>query len=343
MIGVRLASAHDIAFVLRQTPAGDGAWDPIRVTLDPDAPHDWLLVVDDAPAGLETRVPPARRILALTEPPAIRRYPARFLAQFGVVAGAATPPGFRGARIGEHALLPWYYGVAFREGARRTVRDWPALAAGPPGDVRERAGLVSAVTSTKRVTANQIRRLRLLDRLAGALGPRLALFGRGFAEIADKAAGIDGYRYHLVLENNLDPGFWTEKLADAILGGAFPIVAGGGDLARWFDPAGFAAIDPRRPRAAVAAVEALLADDPVARPETRRAMAENRRRLMEERQLFPVIARHVAEAPRPGDPPLDRPVPIRRVGKDLGARLSRATRRPRLALAGLAIALAERG
>lgn len=332
---VRLVSAHDLRFLLRQTPAGDGLWGSLRVTTGPDPAHDWLLVVDAPPKGLTSDLPGERRIVMLTEPPAVRDYPLAYLAQFGTVIGPAAPPGFTGRVIGGHPCMPWFYGLGLAAGAEpRILRDWATLWAGPASP---RTGLISAVCSTKLRTPDHIRRLRFLRLLGGTLGTDLTVFGRGFRPLGDKAEGIDGFRYHLVLENNLDPGFWTEKLADAILGGAFPIVAGGGGLSRWFDPAGFAEIDLRRPRASVEQVKALLAADPAAKPEVQAAMAANRERLMTRHQLFPVLAASLDTAA-----PRRLPAAITLHGP-AGRRHGAMMRPLRLAVARLVIALTERG
>jgi hypothetical protein len=338
-----LCSNRDVRWMLRQTPGGDGAWGPLRVTCDPADPHDWLLMVDCPPEGFVTRVPPERRI-AMVEPRDVRDYPRAFLDQFGAVIGPEPPRGFAGAMIAGQPCMPWFYGLRIAPGGPvEAARDWAALARGPALPVEARPGLLSAVCSTKTITSNQLRRLRFVRRLKARLGDRFTLFGRGFAALDDKAEGVDGFRYHLVLENNLIPGFWTEKLADAILGGAFPIVAGGGGLARWFDPAGFLEIDLRAPRAAEAALLALLDHDPIADPAIRGAMTENRRRLMEEHQLFPALARFTADPARAAAPTLAAPVPLAPPRRGPAERLARAARPLRLAGARLAMALTERG
>jgi len=51
-------------------------------------------------------------------------------------------------------------------------------------------------------------------------------FGRGFQPIDDKMEAILPYRFHLVLENSVLPNYWTEKLADAYLGWAYPVYLG---------------------------------------------------------------------------------------------------------------------
>ncbi|TAK49870.1 MAG: hypothetical protein EPO23_01190 [Xanthobacteraceae bacterium] len=334
MTTIRVTSSHGVRSLCRQSPDGDGVWRGIRFVFDDatrprdDQGADWLVAYDEPAAGCMTRVPVARRILFITEPPSIKRYPSDYLARFGTVVSPFSQPGYAGRLVRQQAGLGWFYGADIGGAA-------PAGVSGPLGwsdlvavnqDAWPRRGLISAVCSAKTMNLNHVRRLRFLRMLKDALGDELVVFGRGFAPIADKAEGIDGFRYHLVLENSLEDNGWTEKLADPILAGVFPIVAGAPNLARDFDPAGFALIDTRRPRAAVRAVRKLLADDPASRAGP--AMAANKRRLMEHHNFFAICARLLDDPERAGAPLHPEPVPLPRSKRR--SRLRRAFRVPGL-------------
>ncbi|WP_306031157.1 hypothetical protein [Stappia sp. MMSF_3263] len=350
---VQLSTAHAFDLLLRQSPQGDGRWEDIDVRLGADAggEADWLIVFDHPARDLTTSLPRERRIVFLPEPASIKHYDPQFIAQFGVAFTASPLPDFDGIAIHTQPLTPWFYGAGIGASAQTTARkSYTELAAGPiagegaggRGEEGARA-LLSAVCSTKTLNRNQVRRLRFLRRVKATLGARLDIYGRGFQEIADKAEGLDGYRYHLVLENNLDPHCWTEKLADPLLAGVYPIFAGGPDLEAYFDPLGFTAIDITRPDSALAGIVRVLAEDPVSRPEVRGAMRENRRRLMEEHQFFPVLA---AELSRLGPAPatrLEAPVPVRPPVKPPLHRLTRAFRPLRILADKAHVALVERG
>lgn len=322
MTTIRVTSIHDVKAFCRQTPGGDGLWRGVRFVFDdPARPDDdqgagWLVVYDEPANGCRTRVPAERRVLFITEPPSLKRYPLDYLARFGTVVSPFPQPGYAGRLLRQHAGMSWFYGSGVGgTGAAGVPLAWRDLAA-VNQERLPRRGLVSAVCSTKTMNLNHVRRLRFLRLLKEALGDDLTVFGRGFAPIADKTEGIDGFRYHLVLENSLEEHGWTEKLADPILAGVFPIIAGAPNLARDFDPAGFALIDTCRPRAAVRAVQKLLADDPAAHAGP--AMAANKRRLMEEHNFFAICARlagaHEPVAPLAAAPePLPRPKKISRL------------------------------
>lgn len=221
------------------------AWPWLRQTEDGSGPHGGRALcpggqgrqhslaggLDEPPAGAATRVPRERRVLFVTEPPEIKRYPRSYLGQFGTVI---SPYAFRGvesrALLLENPCLNWHYGVATGHGAPVS----PALRR--LGDIENlpvppKSKKCSVICSTKTATEAQRRRIRFVQRLKDILGDDLDVFGRGFRPVSDKAEAIAPYAYHLVLENNYIDNFWTEKLADAWIGWALPLYLGAPNLA----------------------------------------------------------------------------------------------------------------
>ena len=282
---VQLTSNNNLEFFFRQTPKGDGIWGNNQFDLVDGRHHaDWLVAYDEPNKICETVLPRERRILFRTEPKSIKYYSADFLNQFGAVVSIDDNPSFDGQTILSQVALPWMYGLDFER--PQEAYQWDALAA-------DRAvphkGELSVVCSTKNMNINQSRRIRFLSMLKEALGDRITLYGRGFRPIADKREAIDGYRYHLVLENNLLKDGWTEKLADPILGGVFPISAGSPNLGDYFNPEGFASIDITKPRQAVAKVLDILDRDLAMKAGA--AMKENKQRLMQQNNFFSLCSR----------------------------------------------------
>lgn len=345
MTVIQLATAQTFDFLLRQSRDGDGRWGGIRLVPGSGTGEgaDWLVVYDQPPRGLATRLPRARRIVFLPEPVSIKHYDPAFISQFGIAVTSSPLPGFDGEAFHMQPSSPWFYGAGLGASAGGMPRlGFAELAAREVPCAPER-GLISAVCSTKTLNRNQVRRLRFLRRAKAALGARLDIYGRGFREVADKAEGLDGYRYHLVLENNLDPHCWTEKMADPLLAGAYPIVAGGPELEGYFDPLGFTALDITRPDTALKTLLAVLEADPVARVEVQEAMRENRRRLMEEHQVFPVLDRLVAGRGEGAPSLLAEAEPIRPPARAPYRRLTQALRPLRRVADRLHLALFERG
>ena len=264
--------------------------DGLRFSIDDADEADWLVQPFYVSWPVETRVPLERRILLITEPRA--RLSAAYLNQFGVLVSPYNLPGFAGSWYRSHAALSALFGLEPSGEAWRANLDYTALMTLP---VPEKRDAISVVTSRKSILPGHRRRLRFLRHLAGVLGPRLEIHGEGFRRIADKADAILPCRYHLVLENTIMRSYWTEKLTDAWLGYAFPIVSGPPDLARWFPRESFVSIDIDDPAPAAKIVLATMKEG--VSPERFAAILEARRRVMTEERLCPLIARVIAARP----------------------------------------------
>jgi hypothetical protein len=154
---------------------------------------------------------------------------------------------------------------------------------------------ISVVCSTKAKLPRQRARLRLIERLRQAFPDSVDVFGRGFRSIGDKAEAIAPYRYHLALENNDCPHFWTEKLADAYLGYSLPIFSGCRNVTDYFPEDSMVPLfDIEDHERAEAEIGRLLEKDPWAErlPSIRVARTE----LIERQNLFSIISRLTSAA-----------------------------------------------
>lgn len=293
---------HDL--LRMQCPDPDAAIGGVRFGDHDPKESDWLVCYGDFTRAIETRIPRKRRILVITEPKEIRQPSRAFLEQFGVLVGPGSFPSFRGTHIASHGALIWFYALRDITPTGATLaHDFAALSA-MPRPAKEAA--ISVVISRKTITPMHRQRLAFVERLKGALGERLKIYGSGFTPISAKAEVIDPYAYHLALENNAIDGFWTEKIADAYLGHAFPIYAGCRDLGDYFPAGSYLPIDYARSDEAIGAIKALL--DAPEDPQRLAAVAEARRRLLNEHTLFALIARVVrALAPDAQGPRLATP------------------------------------
>jgi len=305
MIDVALYSEHAYPGWLRQTPDGDGRWGDARFHLNARAVGaGWLVVYDDVRTVVRTDVPAERRILVVSEPPGVKTYLPGYAAQFGTVLSPMPIDGYAGRHVRGQTGLPWWFGLAFEPGrpVPRVRYDFAALRDLPVGNKRP---CLSAVVSTKSLTPRHRQRVDFVVALGQRLGDRFVLFGRGFAVIGDKADAILPFSHHLVIENNDEDGFFTEKLADSLLGWSVPLFSGCRDIGRYFDPGAIEPIDIDAP-GAMDRIEAILRE-PVG-PARIASLAAARRRILHEHNLFALLARVTAEAPRP--PALPRSMAI---------------------------------
>ena len=93
---------------------------------------------------------------------------------------------------------------------------------------------LSTVCSTKQMSHTvHAKRLEFVMALRNAM-PELQVFGRGINPISEKSEAMDAYRYHIAIENHIEPGHWTEKLSDCFLAGCLPLYFGDPDYAAAF-------------------------------------------------------------------------------------------------------------
>ncbi|MTI16490.1 hypothetical protein E1162_04465 [Rhodobacteraceae bacterium RKSG542] len=285
---IQLSSPHLGPWLFRQTPAGDGVWGDTRfIFAEESTPADWLVVYDRPDGQLNTRIPKERRILFLTEPPEIQQSSRQFMGQFGVVCSPFPCKSLRGSKvIPVQPALPWFYGLSFDPASPpSSSAGWEEMLATPPNP-DERPLEISAICSTKCISKEQVRRLRFLEVLKKRLGERLQIFGRGFRPLPEKTPILLSSRYHLALENSRHPHYWSEKLADAILAGAFPLYNGGQLANRYFDGRGFLSIDTSAPQHSADVIERCLDQNVASLPDALTAMTENKQRLLFRYNIF---------------------------------------------------------
>ncbi len=98
----------------------------------------------------------------------------------------------------------------------------------------EKRAMCSLIASAKRSQPGHRLRHRVVE-WARASGADIDVMGMGYRPIADKAEGLAPYRYSVVIENVREPGYFSEKLVDALLCGTVPIYWGAPDIGRFFD------------------------------------------------------------------------------------------------------------
>ena len=285
---------------LRQFPGSTPLWEDCEFLLDRSATRfDWLVVYNDLPADRTAEClacPRERTLLVTTEPSSIKAYGRAFTAQFGHVltsqAEWALP--HRG-RIFSQPALQWYYGI----GPERLL-GYDEMAAHPP---LRKAAMIATVCSAKRQGHTLHRKRFEFTRRLQELLPELEVFGHGVRPIGDKAESLDSYRYHVAVENFIGPHHWTEKLSDAFLGATLPFYCGCPNAGDYFPEESFIPIDIRDPAGAAQIIRKAMRDG--AYEKRLPHILEARRRVLEEYNIFAVLARLIADrttGPEPSPP-----------------------------------------
>ena len=327
---------------MRQTEDGNGAMGRVQFVLAPPATRSfsslptsaetssaWLVVFDEAPAGFSTTVPRERRILFVTEPPEIKKYPRSYLGQFGTVVSPYDLRGVeRRSMVISNPCLSWHYGVERSSG--KNISKFCSLNELRTFPMPEKTGLISVVCSTKTATSAQRARLALVRMLKERLGDALHVYGREFNPVDDKMSAIAPYKYHVVLENNYLDNFWTEKLSDAWLGWALPLYLGAPNLGAVCPAPGFVSLPAGNLEACAQRILSAIKNR---LGEARQAeLAQCRNWILETTNVFARTARMMETAPDycRRQPALGRPEPIFGSGRDDVAAMYRQVRGERL-------------
>ncbi len=285
---------------IRQFPGNQPVWGNCRFVFDREARnYDWLVIYNDlprpephSPDGELLACPRGRTILLAPEPSSVRTYGSAFLAQFGIVVTYQEPWAISHPNlIFSHAGEYWFYGlsethaVSYDELTRR----------GPSPKER----LISTVCSSKRQRHTMHHdRYDFTQRLAAAL-PELAVFGHGVRNMADKAEALDPYRYHVAIENQTCPHYWSEKLADAFLAFTLPFYCGCPNVADYFSPECLIPIDIADFDGSLATIREAMATNQYEKRLP--AIIEARRRVLDEHNLFALLHRIIRDHdPGPG-------------------------------------------
>jgi hypothetical protein len=304
--------AGDMTRWRRQLPDVEPAWGICRFLLDPDArDYDWLVVYDDLPpesaaaqrskTRLRSELLACARehtLLITAEPSTIKVFSRDFLAQFGCILTSQEPWAVPHPDVTfSQPALCWFYGVPFDplQGQLKTydeIRDNPPLA---------KHHVLSTVTSNKRMgyTTHRLR-YDFVRRLADVV-PEFDLYGRGIRPVNDKAEALDGYRYHLAIENFVGPHHWTEKMADAFLGCTVPLYHGAPNADAYFPPESFIAVDITDFDGTLERIRQAIAGNEY--EQRLPHVLEARRRVLEQYNIFAVIEREITRRHDPGRAP----------------------------------------
>jgi len=141
--------------------------------------------------------------------------------------------------------------------------------------------------------------MSFLDRLLDTEPELLDLYGRGEfsgphykGEIEDKWDGLVNYRYSLVIENYSGPNYFSEKLSDALLAWCMPIYWGCTNLSEYLPEDSFVRIDIEDEDAPQQVREIVESD---IREQNLDAIAEARRLILEEYQIWPTVERAIED------------------------------------------------
>lgn len=292
MILVKTTTTDPRIPIARQTPGSSGIWGECQFLINKDVSEcDWWVVMENLPKEETARCPKENTILVMGETAETKTYNPKFLNQFGKIITCQRNTGHPNPIYYEQGQ-GWMVG---HMGGRSGVDPKDFHKHFIPYDALkaithfEKKKLLSVFSSGKNRTEGQKKRLAFIELLKKHFGNTIDVFGVYERFVKDKWEGIADYKYHIVLENSICNDYFTEKLSDAFLGGAYPIYYGCPNINDYFPKDALTAIDIAKPEQALETIERVMKNDIY---EKNHADIMNARNLvLDKYNIFAVLAR----------------------------------------------------
>ena len=225
----------------RQFPKNIPEWDGWRFIFNAnDQDYDYLVVFDKISAPITISCNPQNVIHLATEPNIRRHYSGEYLNQFAwTIRQGNQGQGEQGA-IFHQPGLNWHVGWMPHKNNFDKILDFGQIM-----DLfnQPKTKLISIISSKITSTPQHQERLKFARKLKSHFGNKIDFYGRGIVTMDDKLEALRDYRFHVVLESCSRKHYFSEKLSDCILAGAFPIYYGCPNLDEYFDQNAYRRID----------------------------------------------------------------------------------------------------
>ena len=288
MLRIKLSTNFPEWPLIRQTPGRAGIWGDCQFLINQDiAECDFWVVYDDVLRPEATRCPPGNTLLITGEPPSVKTYSRRFLAQFGTVLTSHRNLSHPNV-VSRQQALPWMVGGRYLretgQWGKEYSKDYEELSALP---VVPKTKLLSVLSSSKTITPGHERRLAFVGALKQWFGEEIDVFGRGIRDVEDKWDAIAPYKYHVVIENGQFPDYWTEKLSDTLLAGSYPLYAGCPNISDYFAKDTLTPLDLTDFEGSLQAITAAIENNRY--ETTAQARQDAKTQVLNEYNLFPML------------------------------------------------------
>ena len=289
MIFIKISQAASDKDFNRQLPKGDFFWKDCHFFINEAIKEAdfWVVCYQRLPGKKETcYVAPENTIYVTWEPDSVWHFSKGFLNQFGKVISCQKHLSHHNV-VNDQPGLAWHIGMVRKDGINiynKTYDDFMSLSP-------DKTKLISVISSNKSFSKGHRERIAFVEKLKAHFGDQLDVFGRGIRPFGDKWDVIAPYQYHICLENCAQPYYWSEKLADAYLGEAFPFYYGCTNISDYFEEDSYRAIDILKPDQAINIIEKSLLDNLA--NSNRPAVKKSKLKVLNEYNFFELVHKHI--------------------------------------------------
>lgn len=289
MLRVKLSYPDTNWPILRQTPGGNGIWGNCQFFVNDECDeYDFWVVYEGIKTKETAKCRKENTILITAEPPGVKTYHKKFLKQFGTIMTFRTDIKHQNI-IKSQPALPWMVGGKYIKETNtwenEFSKDYDELSTNKDDITKNK--LLSIILSKKTFSEGHLRRDLFIGELKKTLGDDLDVFGIGFEPIKDKWDGIAPYRYYLAFENSSNKDYWTEKLSDCFLAGAYPIYYGCTNINDYFSNDCLTSIDITNIKESILTIKNIVYSDTYER--SIKSISDARNLVLNKYNLFPMI------------------------------------------------------
>lgn len=266
------------------SPHGAMEWQGIRFTEKNVRECDGVVVINTPRKPVTLKCPPENIVAIMQEAyhEGDSDYVDRGLGQYRYVITNHSPSekGTDTQIVFSHGALPWH--------VLKTYDELNAMTGPMPKEQ-----VISCVASNLSRWSGHRKRLEFVEYLKNFNDLGIDFFGKGTKFVEDKWDAIAPYKYSIVIENNDIDDYWTEKISDVYLGYALPFYFGCTNIDRYFPEDSYIWIDINDPAKAVETMKTAIENNEWEKRLD--AIVEARRRVLDEYNLLPTIAKFAKE------------------------------------------------
>lgn len=252
---------------------------------------DYIVVYEVIRNDISFRCKKGGLIFMSGEPEDSSPYCKKFLDQFDCILSSLKwykKPSLRHYQT----ALNYHYGKSY---AQNTFKyDYESLSNMP---IPVKAKDMSMMCSNKTMLPGHVLRFKLYQALSSKLKGKVDFFGSGIQLVDDKADAINPYRFHICIENSSIPHYWTEKIADSLLGYAIPIYYGATNIYDYFPKEAVIWLDIRDSESCVKQIEEIIAHAEKIYAGKLPYLKEARKLLLDKYNIFPTIEEVIKSHP----------------------------------------------
>ncbi len=305
MIKVKFTTTFPEMPIIKVTPESKGVVGNCQFFANQEVENpDWWVIVEGLSKKEKAVCPPENTILVTQETDLTKIYDPKFIKQFGWIITCNRKINHPRAIFRDQGYSSYLFMRRRKPGEK--FSDWQdnfksydylRAMTDIPKDK-----LMSVVASHKTRTAGAKARkefiikmkehfkdgLDAFSNLPGVFGPDTKISGIKWNAVAP-------YKYHLAIENSLVPHYWTDKILDAYLAGAYPIYYGDPSVAEYFPKNSFTMIDINNIEESIKIIEKAISENYCEK--YKKEIWEARKLCLEKYNIFAVVADTISSLP----------------------------------------------